>query len=343
MMTRFPKFSLQGISPYPENVKLGRNCVNGAINIRSRPTVNSTESGVLYEDAVFEWGQEVLGETPPGLLSRRWVEMDKGYVYAPSIQPVWYIPQTPLTKIPEKNGEVGFWAEVTVPYVDLILENGPTARSPWFSEVDIPRLYYSQVIWVDGVKTGEDGNLYYHLVERFGTYGDLFWALASAFRLITEDEIAPIRPEVENKKVVVNLDYQTMSCYEGEREVYFCRVSTGARFDSSGTPVDHWPTPAGHHQIWRKLVSLHMSGGGTGAGWDTPGVAWTTLFVGQGVAIHSTFWHNDYGTPRSHGCVNAKPEDAKWVFRWTLPQVDYTAGDLTIQGPEGTPIIVTKS
>jgi lipoprotein-anchoring transpeptidase ErfK/SrfK len=204
-------------------------------------------------------------------------------------------------------------------------------------------LYYSQVIWVDGMKTGDDGEPYYHLNERFGSYGDFFWANAKGFRLITEDEIAPIRPEVENKKVVVNLDYQTLSCYEGDKEVYFCRVSTGARFDASGNPVDEWPTPAGEHQIWRKLVSIHMSGGGTGAGWDTPAVAWTTLFLGAGVAIHSTFWHNDYGTPRSHGCVNTRPEDAKWVFRWTLPQVDYTLGDLTIQGPEGTPIIVTRA
>jgi hypothetical protein len=67
------------------------------------------------------------------------------------------------------------------------------------------------------------------------------------------------------------------------------------------------------------------------------------LFVGQGVAIHSTFWHNDYGTPRSHGCVNTRPEDAKWVYRWTNPIVDYTIGDLTIEDMKGTPIIVTRA
>ncbi len=343
LITRLPKFSYQGIDTFPENVYLGRNCVGGAINIRSKPSVNSTETGVLYEDAVFEWRREVVGETPAGLISKRWVEMDQGYVYAPSIQPVKYIPQIPMSTLPEKNGVVGFWAEVSVPYVDLILENGPTPRSPWFKEIEKPRLYYSQVIWVDGIKTGDDGEPYYHLNERYGSYGDLFWANAKGFRQITEDEISPIRPEVQDKKVVVNLDYQTLSCYEGNKEVYFCRVSTGARFDASGNAVDEWPTPAGEHQIWRKLVSIHMSGGGTGAGWDTPAVAWTTLFIGQGVAVHSTFWHNDYGTPRSHGCVNTRPEDAKWIFRWTLPQVDYSLGDLTIQGPEGTPIIVTKA
>ncbi|MBI9049504.1 MAG: L,D-transpeptidase [Anaerolineaceae bacterium] len=343
LMFNTPKYNPSLMETYPEGIKLGRNCVGGPLNIRSRPSANSSEIDVMYDDTVFAWGREVVGEAPSGLISRRWIEMDQGYVYSPGIQPVRYIPQTPVAEIPEKNGEVGFWAEVTVPLVDIHLENGPIARSPWFSEVDQPRLYYSQVIWVNGIKTGEDGLLYYHLVERVGSYGDEFWADARAFRRISEDEVTPIHPEAQDKKVVVNIDYQTMTCYEGNQAVYFCRVSTGAQFDASGNPVDEWPTPPGQHQIWRKVISLHMSGGGTGAGWDTPAVPWTTLFIGQGVAIHSTFWHNDYGTPRSHGCVNAKPEDAKWIFRWTSPEVDYTAGDLTIQGPIGTPIIVTKS
>jgi hypothetical protein len=328
---------------FPEDMQLGRNCVGGPLNIRLRPSAASDEIGTLQGDEVFLWGKEVIGEAPGGLISRRWIEMDRGFVYAPSIQPVRYIPNTPETVLPEKDGMVGFWAEVTVPLVDILLENGPKARSPWFDEVDQPRLYYSQVIWVDGIKTGDDGLIYYHLNERVGSYGDMFWADARAFRRVTEEELSPIRPEVEDKKVVVNLDYQTLSCYEGNREVYFCRVSTGAQFNAYGEAVDEWPTPPGQHQIWRKVISIHMSGGGTGAGWDTPAVPWTTLFIGEGVAIHSTFWHNDYGTPRSHGCVNTRPEDAKWIFRWTAPEVDYTAGDLTISGPIGTPIIVTKS
>lgn len=39
------------------------------------------------------------------------------------------------------------------------------------------------------------------------------------------------------------------------------------------------------------------------------------------VALHGTFWHNDYGTPHSHGCINLSPQDAKWLYRWTLPVV----------------------
>jgi lipoprotein-anchoring transpeptidase ErfK/SrfK len=60
------------------------------------------------------------------------------------------------------------------------------------------------------------------------------------------------------------------------------------------------------------------------------------------VAVHSTFWHNNFGVPMSHGCVNARPEDAKFIFRWTLPKVTYEPGDLTISGKGGTKIIVEE-
>jgi hypothetical protein len=85
-----------------------------------------------------------------------------------------------------------------------------------------------------------------------------------------------------------------------------------------------------------------MSGNTTGAGWDTPGIAWTTFFDPGGAAIHSTFWHNDFGTPRSHGCVNARPEDSKWVFRWGLPTISLSQDNIEISGPGGTIVNVVE-
>jgi lipoprotein-anchoring transpeptidase ErfK/SrfK len=38
-----------------------------------------------------------------------------------------------------------------------------------------------------------------------------------------------------------------------------------------------------------------------------------------GVATHGTYWHTNWGTPMSHGCVNMRTEEAKWLFRWTTP------------------------
>lgn len=85
-----------------------------------------------------------------------------------------------------------------------------------------------------------------------------------------------------------------------------------------------------------------MTGGTTGGGYDLPGIGWTVLFSGNGVALHSTFWHNSYGIPRSHGCVNLNPVDARWIFRWTIPAVTYTPGDVTISGKGSTKVVVVE-
>lgn len=314
---------------WPDAERLGRNCTEGILNFRAKPSADSEILKQVYEDHVFVWLREVVGEAPAGLYSRNWVETPEGYAFLPSVQPVKYLPNNPVTSIPDTSIGKGFWAEVTIPYVDIYPDKD-TVASPWLKSVARPRLYYSQVMWINDVHINSDGTPLYHVTEQFGSYGDEFWAAAEAFRPITAEEITPIRPEVMDKKIVVNLSYQTLSCYEEGREVYFCRVSTGAKFDASGNAVDEWATPPGPHPIYRKLVSLHMSGGSSGAGWDTPGIGWTSIFATGGVSIHSTFWHNAFGMAKSHGCVNTMPEDAKWIFRWSYPYASYIPGDIDV-------------
>ncbi len=323
---------------FPTGERLGRVCIGGKVEVKARPDADSPTVAVLYEDAVVPWEREVVGINLHRT-NQRFVQTPQGYIWAPTLQPVANKPNTPLTAFPYAKD--GMWVEVTVPYVDIFLAN-PPARSPWLKDTSRPRLYYSQVLWVDQIKQGDDGAVWYRINERYGSYGDIFWARAEAFRPITPEEITPISPNVENKRVVVDVNYQTMACYEGKEEVFFTRVSTGAKYNASGQAVDKWATPVGTYPIWRKLISVHMSGGTTGGGYDLPGIGWTVLFVGTGISIHSTFWHNDYGVPRSHGCVNARPEDAKWVFRWTLPVVPYDPGDVTIGMPGGTLIEVVE-
>lgn len=324
---------------FPEADRLGRVCV-GKVDMMAEPDNQASIVGSLYEDAVVAWQREVVGRHQYQV-NQTWVETPDGYIYAPYLQPVRNRPNQPVAELPQTSLGPGLWVEVTVPWVPLTLAN-PPARAPWLKAVDRPRLYYSQVVWVDEIRTDEAGQVWYRINERYG-YGDIFWAPAEGFRPVQPDEVEPIRPEVVDKRVVVDVTHQTMTCYEGDREVYFCRVSTGAKFNAQGEPVDEWSTPLGGHPVWRKVVSLHMVGGTTGAGWDTPGVAWTTLFVGNGVAIHSTYWHNNFGVPRSHGCVNARPEDAKWVFRWTDPVVSYDPGDVTVSMPGGTKVEVVEA
>ena len=324
--------------PFPEAERLGRVCV-GRADLMAAPDAASAILGSLYEDAVVDWRREVVG-SHPYRTNQTWVETPDGFLHAPYVQPVRNMPNAPVDALHETSIGPGMWVEVTVPWVEIVLDN-PPARSPWLKEATLPRVYYSQILWVDQVRQDGDGS-WYRVNERYG-FGDIFWARAEAFRPLTEEELAPINPGAPDKRVVVDVTHQTMACYQGSEEVYFCRISTGAKFNAAGEAVDEWSTPLGGHPIWRKVVSLHMVGGTTGGGYDLPGIGWTTLFVGNGVAIHSTFWHNDFGVPRSHGCVNARPEDAKWVFRWVEPVVPYDPGDVTVGMPGGTRVEVVET
>lgn len=320
--------------------------VKGGIDLKSRPNADSQTLRVLHEDSVVTWLREVVGPPPANRVRRNWVETPDGFIYAPMVQPVRNSPNEPLEHIEGSGPPAGLWVEVTVPYVNLALAN-PPPRSPWLNaslERGIPpRLYYSQIILADQVRTDDEGRILYRLVEPYGSHADTFWAPGEAFRPLTEQEMAPIAPEADDKRILVDNTKQTLSCFEDGQEVYYCTVSTGVNFDVQGEPMDESSTPLGNYPIWRKLVSVHMSGGTTGGGRDISGVGWTSLFAGSGVAIHSTFWHNNFGAPMSRGCVNARPEDARWVFRWTTSVVPYSPGDVTVSMPGGTRVEVVAS
>jgi hypothetical protein len=337
---------------FPQGEHLGR--LTATLDLVSAPRSDYASTGKLYPDTVVPWLREVVSQMrDTNVINQRWVETPQGFLYSPYVQPVKNKPNAPLTELP---GGQGFWAEVTVPYVDFVLENDAPS-SPWLKnakEWNLPtRLYYSQVMWIDQIKTSEvTGNIIYRAVQPIfidnkyaGAENDVMWADAAAFRSLTADDVAPINPDFDptQKTVVANLTYQTLSCFEGQNEVYFCRMSSGKKQDAAGNTTDTWSTPLGvGHRTWRKSISIHMAGGTVDAGYDTPGVSWSTFFVGTGIAIHSTFWHNNYGTARSHGCLNVTPDDAKWIFRWTTPEVTLNPGDMTVGMPGGTQVTVKE-
>jgi hypothetical protein len=320
--------SIRALPEFPISDVIGRNCSadtnpsGGKIQMFARPDVYSGVERDVYRDEVFAWVKEVSAENLDyNYANQRWVETPEGYLRSFYIQPCMNVPNVPTSSLPA--GKDGFWAEVTVPYVDL--ENyyaGPPTREGWLKDLASynlqPRFYYQQVIWVDEIDTGGGSEISYRVRDRYGDPGDLFWADGRAFRPLTDDEVAPIHPEIDpgTKRIVVNINYQTLSCFEGEREVFYCRVSTGAEVGS---------TPFGEHPIWRKMVSTRMAANSVSS-YELPAIPWTVLFVGSGIAIHGTTSHNDFGRPRSHGCVNCRPDDAKWIFRWTLPEVGLEPG-----------------
>lgn len=107
--------------------------------------------------------------------------------------------------------------------------------------------------------------------------------------------------------IEIDLSDQRLSAWEGGNKIYSYLVSTGK-----------WaPTPTGDFKIWTKLAKTTMSGGSKSLGtyYYLPNVPCTMYFY-KGYGIHGTYWHNNFGTPMSHGCVNMKTEEACNLFSW---------------------------
>ncbi len=104
------------------------------------------------------------------------------------------------------------------------------------------------------------------------------------------------------KWIGVNLSTQTLTAYEGQTAIFTARVSTGTQWT---------PTVAGTYSIYVKYTSAPMSG----PGYYLPNVPYVMYFY-RGYGIHGTYWHSNFGTPMSHGCVNMATEDAQWLFNW---------------------------
>ena len=100
-----------------------------------------------------------------------------------------------------------------------------------------------------------------------------------------------------------------MAVYEGERLVYATLVSSG---------LGAWPTRPGLFQIYSKLESTKMSGAYAADKSDfyyLEDVPWT-MYFDQSIALHGAYWHDGYGFPKSHGCVNLAPKDSRWLYGW---------------------------
>ena len=327
------------LPPFPNSEIIGR-VVDVGVDLRSRPTNDlslNTSIGKLDADTLLEWQREVVGKVVGGLNNQRYVETPQGYVYGSVVQPTRNLPNTPVTEI--SAGQPGFWAEVTVPYLDLAHEG--TIASPWLRDhIDYnfpPRLYYGQVVWIDQIRSN-NGFVEYRWNEDAngrgygygGGYGEYFWADGAGLKVIHEADVSTINPDVDpnEKTISIDLTYQNLSCFEANREVYFCRISSGKQYDPvTGEVTDTYATPAGRLLTYWKIISKNMTAGSEATGYSTPAVPWCTFIATGGIAIHGAFWHNAFGEKRSHGCVNVKPEDAKWIFRWTSPYVSLAVGE----------------
>ena len=142
--------------------------------------------------------------------------------------------------------------------------------------------------------------------------GEHEWIDASAVRLAKP---APVPAGVKRGErwIDIDLDSQILVAYEGDLPVYTTMVSTGKK---------DTPTETGVYRIWRKASEADMKGLSGEDPYSVATVPWTQFYSPErGLALHTAYWHDKFGTQRSHGCTNLAPQDARWLYFFTDPQV----------------------
>lgn len=143
------------------------------------------------------------------------------------------------------------------------------------------------------------------------------WLKASDLRM-PEQHPPPDGVGPNERWLDVDTRSQTLVAYVGPRPVYATLVSTG-----KGKPGTDQETPLGTHRLWIKLLQSDMDNLQSAEPQSTYAVEAVphVMFFRHGYGIHGTYWHDDFGLPKSHGCVNVSLSDARWLFEFTTPHL----------------------
>lgn len=140
-----------------------------------------------------------------------------------------------------------------------------------------------------------------------------------------------------DKHIYIDLTNQKIFAKEGGNTIYEFLISSGK-----------WGrTPTGDFMTWIKLRSTRMAGGSKELGtyYNLPNVPYTMYFYNssvpkyRGYGIHGAYWHNNFGHPMSHGCINMKPEEAGLLYTWANPQSGENSVYVDDNNP-GTPVTI---
>ncbi len=145
------------------------------------------------------------------------------------------------------------------------------------------------------------------------------WFVESTARIIKPRDSFPSFATGSRKWIDISIRQQSLVAYVGQKPVYATLVSTGR--GGLGDPEKGFATVRGTFMIYYKSVSSTMDGdedkSDSYALLDVPFVQ----YFHKGYALHGTYWHDEFGKIRSHGCVNLAPIDSAWLFEWTDPPV----------------------
>ena len=298
------------------------------------PSTSSARLTTRQRDESFRILREV--RAPFSAYNDLWYETELGYVHSAWVLPLRvYYPQPLIQYV----GDWGFWGEVCQPFTEARAEPHPQARR-------IYRFYGANVYHVVDSFKDDEGTGWYKIFDEFppGTYQ---WVLARDIRRVPRHEMSPISPFAGQKRIEVDLTQQRLTCSEGARLVFSTLVASGVGMSQleDGAVAD-LSTHTGDTSVLLKQPTRHMSNRPQTPDdppppvevFDLPGIPWNTFFDLSGTAIHGTYWHNDFGRRRSHGCLNVSCDAARWIYRWTHPVGGYEDDFIRSDRRVGTPI-----
>jgi len=299
------------------------------------PSTSATRLTTRSRDQSFIITGEV--RAPFSAHNDLWYRTLLGYVHSAWILPMRVYSPQPFIR---DAGEWGFWGEVSQVLTAARAEPNLQARQVY-------RFYGGTVYHVVDTFEDEQSTGWYKVYDEFPpTNPSHQWVLARDMRRIPRSEIAPIHPFAGHKRIEVDMSKQLLTCYEGERIAFTTLVASGlGQFE--GDPETDLATHREETCVLLKQASRHMCNRPykeeqtvVGDIFDLPGIPWNVFFHMSGTAIHGTYWHNDFGIRRSHGCLNVSCEAARWIYRWVHPiggyEDDYIQSDRRV----GTPISI---
>jgi lipoprotein-anchoring transpeptidase ErfK/SrfK len=284
-----------------------------SIGVYKEPNLKSDKLETRSRDQLMTLVDGLVSPYGPEI-NPRWYKVVGGYSHSAYLHRVENAALTIPSKGIRKDGQLG---EISVPFSNSLRANKDMDQ--WEA---LYRLYYQSVHWVTGIDEGPDGEPWYRLSDELLKLD--YHVPASHVRLIPDEELTPLSTQVDpgKKFVQVNLIEQTLTAYENNEVVLHTKVSTGLPTLGRviGLPTE---TPRGIFNIDPKVPAKHMGNGQLTAeigAYELPGVPWTCFFEHMtGIAFHGTYWHDNFGGRMSHGCVNMRIEDAKWLYRWSTP------------------------
>lgn len=282
------------------------------INVFKEPDYESEVLGSYWRDELVYVYEKISSPYGP-LRNPRWYKVDGGYVHTAYLQPV----DTMLNEVSYHIPETGQLAEVTVPMTLSFQKDKYVGWKPLY------RLYYQSIHWVREIGYGPNGQAWYGIKDDLLPI--VYFVPAHHLRLVQPSELTPISTHIppEQKTILVNRTRQTVTAFEKGVEIFHTDVSTGIPYNSPGIKGPSTITPLGKFNVNIKMPVRHMGNGNITPDifeYELPGVPWVSFFFKTGVAFHGCYWHDNYGSEMSHGCVNMKPEEAKWLYRWVTPE-----------------------